>query len=1329
MALLEADLVPPKGIIDAVAPLIDDTIEDFMAEVRANRERAAEEAAPEPLPRSGVSAAAPMPVGPQSDLYRIEGMTAMVPNPDFQGLEEQFAALRRRLRLAEMARDQARTWRSESELTQTVTIYGDPTFIDTLQFNDARVQEVIEAGQQVRKPPRVAEQRSRRRRRLLRRALINTAAFDNEFQSDIDNNLDDRAEDDLDYATIFRRDGGESAIVREFGAQLYDEEALRMQGVDAQPGQRSDATIDASVDRMLFAIKKSDFHEAAITREELFTVFLNFCRAEIEQRRRQRNDAERLGFGASSETEREELEQYFRETVESNTIASMLIAPQGDGQQSSWFEIFRDTYEQYSVRERTADMAALERYITTLVTGNNAGSPSTASPWAQRRERSLRTDQQVLNEFELQVLETLRVEATIAGVGLRYGDLSEFSEQQLDQLTADRFDDRGDVRQSRLYAAQVLALSNDQVKELRRRADARSLRRLADEETLRVARVRMLFEVDSVRSQAEAQIARYRYELSRIDREVEAPLEIVRESGSSVPLELRARLVPKSAADDAPPINGEDHTFTWLYVERTGLVPVQVRQSDGTGDASDTLVLAGTPDVDVRPGFYWVRIVRGPDTQNETTFDSARVEVRVRSMCLRCQDQFYTGSGERRVFGECEWRALPIDKKLAEYRQGDEFRPFVAALGNDPSGGGGGNGNGFDFRADLDDSIVDERTGTLLLDDRSLLRAANLDQKTVRRRYFEFESIVSNIARRFPKTLRQRYGVQAAEALELMMASPVAAKETPFIGAVFMTLQSPTTTALEETGAALGDIDEQVATATTLLVEAFNAGDDDARMQVLSANRKKLLAEKVRIDAFRSEILSPLALIVRRRLDDRLQLDDEAIFDAAAATARAQSLSELPAVAIVQAILSSPETPLRVAITRSERRFFAEMAGRIGTFVTAFRASSANAELITNYEKTVYDRDGRTIRVFGGAPLLDEYTHLRSSNARNRRSAADNERDTYDSAVERQQRVDTAAIERGRASEDVDEIAAGSRLERKRQRYYREPIVGAPGKRSRQYNELRQRRSSRIVTPARTVQDDERSLDSLLRRETKALADQLLATQSSSDIRTSSLWYDRVTGALLGTSRWNSDTFFQDVRGERRLAERLAAAAMRTGLQNRAQKYIDETYTDERESMRNELDVAAALGKPLGVPTSLWMQLGDAAAINGIAATARIAKRIFDVGGIERAFGSLDWRGVHSASNDQPTPYNVTFDENNNTVVITRGSERLFSGYDFSSINTRIQRLAVEYRRGPTVELKKRIERLALYYNVIAQFAPKLNSLAIVDVDVIEREMAKIRGQ
>ena len=160
--------------------------------------------------------------------------------------------------------------------------------------------------------------------------------------------------------------------------------------------------------------------------------------------------------------------------------------------------------------------------------------------------------------------------------------------------------------------------------------------------------------------------------------------------------------------------------------------------------------------------------------------------------------------------------------------------------------------------------------------------------------------------------------------------------------------------------------------------------------------------------------------------------------------------------------------------------------------------------------------------------------------------------------------------------------------------------------------------------------------------------------------------------------------------------------------------------------MRNELEVAAALGKPLGVPTSLWLQLGEAAANNGIAATARIAKRIFDVGGIERAFGSLDWRGMHSDVDDQPDPYNVEFD--GDRVTITRGSERLFSGYDFSSINTRIRRLANEYRRQPTSALKKRIQNLALYYNVVAQFAPKLNSLAVVNVDVIEREMAKIRG-
>ena len=217
----------------------------------------------------------------------------------------------------------------------------------------------------------------------------------------------------------------------------------------------------------------------------------------------------------------------------------------------------------------------------------------------------------------------------------------------------------------------------------------------------------------------------------------------------------------------------------------------------------------------------------------------------------------------------------------------------------------------------------------------------------------------------------------------------------------------------------------------------------------------------------------------------------------------------------------------------------------------------------------------------------------------------------------------------------------------------------------------------------------------------------------------------------MGMSQWTASTFFRDSRGERRLAERLAAAAQRTQLANRAQQFIDESSTSADESLRRELNVSEALQRPLGVPLALWLELSSHAESAGIAATAAIARRVSRAGGIERAVGARDWRGVHSDESDQPVPYSVVFNDTNDggkLDTIERGSERLYSGYDFTSIHRRIESLAHKYRQTPSPKLRRRIESLALYYNVLAQFAPKLQASSVVDVDMIEQQMSKIRG-
>lgn len=254
---------------------------------------------------------------------------------------------------------------------------------------------------------------------------------------------------------------------------------------------------------------------------------------------------------------------------------------------------------------------------------------------------------------------------------------------------------------------------------------------------------------------------------------------------------------------------------------------------------------------------------------------------------------------------------------------------------------------------------------------------------------------------------------------------------------------------------------------------------------------------------------------------------------------------------------------------------------------------------------------------------------------------------------------------------------------------------------------------------------------SSIRFEAQRVANAHLAAMTALDVRTSEVWSDR--GVRVVYSRGlDAYNMFIDRVGELRLAERIAAASTRTNMETRARKFVNDAYSDERDLVKYDLEISAALSKPLGVSTSLWLTLGDVAQRNGVAATAQMARRIARVGGLEKALGVRDWRGIHSASDDQPTPYDIQFAQpaaaadKASTIRVVRGSERLFSGYDYNSIHRRIQQLVYEHNVAPNAESGARIERLALYFNVLTQFAPKLATGGIVTVDDIEEMFRKV---
>ena len=190
-----------------------------------------------------------------------------------------------------------------------------------------------------------------------------------------------------------------------------------------------------------------------------------------------------------------------------------------------------------------------------------------------------------------------------------------------------------------------------------------------------------------------------------------------------------------------------------------------------------------------------------------------------------------------------------------------------------------------------------------------------------------------------------------------------------------------------------------------------------------------------------------------------------------------------------------------------------------------------------------------------------------------------------------------------------------------------------------------------------------------------------LAALTADGVRGSYVWSSDVRQRyVLGTV--TPFSMFVDDVGEARLQQRIAEALRRYDYETGEARFAERAFSSSKTIMDRRLDTYDSLGQPIGVPLAVWheMQLAQMQAAE--------AERRLTSAPLHRA----DWRGVHSATDTQPTPYSLA----------ERGSERLRAGYDFEGIHELIERARAD---GDIA----RAEQLILYFNTLAQFAPTLH--------------------
>lgn len=181
-----------------------------------------------------------------------------------------------------------------------------------------------------------------------------------------------------------------------------------------------------------------------------------------------------------------------------------------------------------------------------------------------------------------------------------------------------------------------------------------------------------------------------------------------------------------------------------------------------------------------------------------------------------------------------------------------------------------------------------------------------------------------------------------------------------------------------------------------------------------------------------------------------------------------------------------------------------------------------------------------------------------------------------------------------------------------------------------------------------------------------------LGTMTSREIAYNDAWLVRDEG----------HNMFIDVVGLNRLMERIRVA-------NEETRVLDRTYLrpDQYATERNGLSALQ----------QAWRD------VQGRAASAKAFLTPIAIAVNQSTKDMVDWRDVHSYETDQPTPYRIERDENEE-IVLRRGSERLRGSVDFAAMHRTIVELGQKLLIGRASEAD--VINAVENYNVLAFFGP-----------------------
>jgi len=266
-------------------------------------------------------------------------------------------------------------------------------------------------------------------------------------------------------------------------------------------------------------------------------------------------------------------------------------------------------------------------------------------------------------------------------------------------------------------------------------------------------------------------------------------------------------------------------------------------------------------------------------------------------------------------------------------------------------------------------------------------------------------------------------------------------------------------------------------------------------------------------------------------------------------------------------------------------------------------------------------------------------------------------------------------------------------------------------------------RATTGLTNALGVRRSERRFLGALRLHLLAFARLLvpptLGTMTATDVRISDAWSSSFRRLRLA-ERVTPISIFIDVDGETHLRARMDAVRARYTQRKATMAWAESKYTRETSLLRKELDAYERLGSPLGVPLDVWTRLEA-----DERARAERAQRVY-VSPLREA----DWRGMHSATDDQPDVY-ATSVRADGTLALARGSERLYTGFDFPGLHAMIEAAATAHNVATPDDrppLAARVARLVLYFNVLAQCAPILSSRAELRANELVQRLDVLYG-